>query len=752
MLETRTELAPKLRSDLIISRQIISDQPVYVVKEPVSERFFRFREIEGYILNHLDGKMDVGELRKKVEAEFNAALPRSTLDGFIAKLAKLNLLAATAEVTAPAVQPRMGKVRGDVFYLRFKAFNPDALLSRLVRRLRFLFTPSFVVLSSLTILGAASLTAFNWEQIRLDLPRLYNASSLLLAYVVMLLVITAHEFAHGLTCKYYGGGVREMGFMLIYFQPAFYCNVSDAWLFPKKSHRLWVTFAGAFFEIFIWAIATIVWRITDPYTVLNYMALVVMATSGIRTLFNLNPLVKLDGYYLLGDLVGVQNLRHRAFAYLGNGIRRVIGLQRIQSGTATPREKRVFLIYGILAASYSIWLFVLVATALGGFLTRKYRGWGFVLFTLLLVSIFRSPLKKLLKALPHPALNTVMRAKTARWIRLAVLAGVLVALSFLRMELRIGGEFTVLPVQNADVRAAVDGIISKVYADEGDSISKGAAVVSLSERDFQAELHKLKAQTDEAEAKLKLLKAGSRPEEIELARTLVAKAEERVQYAAERLDIDEKLSAQKVLSQREFEDTREQNALRKKELQEAKDHLSVLLAGSRPEDIEATEAEIRRLQAQQRYLEEQMSFLKVTSPIDGIVVTHKLKDRLGEAVHKGDLIAKVHELKTVSVEIAVPESEIADVKIGQPVVVKARAYPDRSFRGTVTIIAPVVTKPDAAHAERVVLVTTRFDNPDLLLKPDMTGNAKISCGQRRIGQLVARRFLRFIKVEFWSWW
>lgn len=751
MLETKADIAPKLRSDLIISRQVVSGQPVYVVKDPTLEKYFRFREIEGYILNQLDGKVLLEDLRKKVEGEFGASLPPATLEAFIAKLRNLNLLAGAGEVVTPA-SPSHAKVRGDVFYLRFKAFNPDALLNRLVRKLRFLFTPPFVTISAAAIVFAAMLTFINWTQIRIELPRLYTASSLLLAYFTMLLVITLHEFAHGLTCKYFGGTVREMGFMLIYFQPAFYCNVSDAWLFPKKSHRLWVTFAGAYFEIFVWALATMLWRLTDSFTLINYMALVVMTTSGIRTLFNLNPLVKLDGYYLLGDVVGVQNLRYRAFGFWSNGIRWMLGLKTIPFATATRREKRVFLIYGLLAGTYSIWLFVLVASALAGFLTRKYHGWGFVVSALLLTAIFRAPLKKLLKAALHPVLNTVMRIKAARWIRIAVLAGIVVALCFVRMELRISGEFTILPVQNADVRAAVDGIIAEVYADEGDAIAKAAPVVSLSERDFKAELHKLQAQTDEAQAKLKLLKAGSRPEELELARTQVAKAEERVRYAAERLDIDEKLSAQKVLSQREFEDTREQNAMRKKELQEAKDHLSVLLAGSRPEDIEATEAEIRRLEAQQRYLEEQVSFLKVTSPIDGIVVTHKLKDRLGEAVRKGDLIAKVHELKTVSVEIAVPESEIGDVKIGQPVVVKARAYPDRTFRGSVAIIAPVATKPEGPHAERVVLVTTRFDNPDFLLKPDMTGNAKISCGERRIINLMARRFLRFVKVEFWSWW
>src|SRR6185436_10731524 len=128
---------------------------------------------------------------------------------------------------------------------------------------------------------AVGLTASNWTEIELDLPRLYSVQSLALAWCIAMLVIVAHEFAHGLTCKHFGGSVREIGFLLLYFQPAFYCNVSDAWLFPEKSKRLWVSFAGAYFEIFLWSLATVVWRVTDPYTLINYVALVVMATSGV---------------------------------------------------------------------------------------------------------------------------------------------------------------------------------------------------------------------------------------------------------------------------------------------------------------------------------------------------------------------------------------------------------------------------------------------------------------------------------------
>ncbi len=90
--------------------------------------------------------------------------------------------------------------------------------------------------------------------------------------------------------------------------------------------------------------------------------------------------------------------------------------------------------------------------------------------------------------------------------------------------------------------------------------------------------------------------------------------------------------------------------------------------------------------------------------------------------------------------------------MGQPVILKARAYPEKSFYGKVTSIAPTVTTEDDGRGARTILVTTEIDNASLLLKPEMTGNAKIFCGKRRIFDLMTRRLVRYIRVEFWSWW
>ena len=102
----------------------------------------------------------------------------------------------------------------------------------------------------------------------------------------------------------------------MFFMPCFYCNVSDAWLFPERFKRLWVSFAGPYFELFVLALATLVWRVTDFGTWPHYLSLLVVATSTIRTLINFNPLIKLDGYYLLSDYLDISNLRRRSFWYV----------------------------------------------------------------------------------------------------------------------------------------------------------------------------------------------------------------------------------------------------------------------------------------------------------------------------------------------------------------------------------------------------------------------------------------------------
>jgi hypothetical protein len=163
------------------------------------------------------------------------------------------------------------------------------------------------------------------------------------------------------------------------------------------------------------------------------------------------------------------------------------------------------------------------------------------------------------------------------------------------------------------------------------------------------------------------------------------------------------------------------------------------------------EAEVAGLEARRHYLDQQLGLVTITSPAPGVIATPKLKEKIGEQVNNGDLIAEVYELVHVTPEIVVSEKEIGEVKPGQRVVLKARAHPEVSLSGTVKAISPRAGDSDGPE-RKVFRVMVAMDQPTGLLKPEMTGNAKILCGKRTIVHLLTRRIARYVRVEFWSWW
>src|SRR5438552_5803553 len=459
----------KLRNDLVISRQDGSDGTIFVIKDPVTERYFRFKETEHFIAQQFDGATSPEIARKRFEGKFGATLSTENLEQFVNRLRGVGLL--TDGEAAPSVQPSARKrVAGDLFYLRFKIFDPDRLFDWLIPRIQFLFTPYFVVLSAALVVGAAGVSVINWAEIIHQSGSLFRFESLALAWLVCRAVIAAHEFSHGLTCKYFGGRVREIGFLLIYFQPAFYCNVSDAWLFPEKSKRLWVTFAGAYFETFLWALATLAWRVTDPNSSLNHFALVVTVTSAIKWFFNMNPLIKLDGYYLLSDWLDAPNLRKKAFGYVGDQIRRLWGAASGRFAGITPRERRIYLIYALLAGTYSYWLLGNIVLWFAEFMVARYQGWGFVLFATTLGFLFRQPIRRSLspsttRVQPWLSKGAVLPKRAKIGLGFTALLAVFF---FCRLELKVSAPFTVLPVRNAEIRVAVEGSTEEMYAAAGE--------------------------------------------------------------------------------------------------------------------------------------------------------------------------------------------------------------------------------------------------------------------------------------------
>ncbi|HEY3219331.1 MAG TPA: efflux RND transporter periplasmic adaptor subunit [Gemmatimonadales bacterium] len=793
---------PKLRSDLTVSRQQAAGAVRYVVKDGRAGKFFRFGELEQFIAEQLDGETPLDVVRQRTEARFEATLPPEALAAFVTKLQKGGLLEAqggggdAAEQT-PSKAGRPGRLLGSLLYLRVPLFDPNRLFDRLVHRVRFCFTARFMVLSAVVIVVATGITILQWSDIRQDLSRLYRLSSIPLFLLVTLGLAFAHESAHGLTCKRFGGEVHELGFLLLYLTPAFYVNVSDAWLFPEKAKRLWVGVAGPYFELFLWALATLAWRLTDVDTRVNYAALIVMTTSGIKTFFNLNPFIKLDGYYLLSDYLELPNLRKRSFRYAGTLVKRLVGVGEQIAADLSPRERWIYLAYGLAGSVTSLSVLGYVVVTAGGYLIDTHQSWSLLAFAGLTGMKSRRKLRKLFggaarpsdpeddgdlgedvvaadngrEPSPPPAQARPRWSPRAKWLALT-LAAVAVAV-FVRPQLRIGGPVTVLPEENADVRAQVDGIVEHILVDEGDSVQAGDVIARLSNTATVAELHKTEASIRETSAEVQKLVTGATPEEFALANTAVSRVESRLRQARNNLARLQTLFATAAVSRQEVEAAQDLVTTGEIDLADARARLELLRRRSRPEDIEGARARLASLEAQRQFLEGEVRQLTVVSPASGVVATpsRQLKEMRGQLVTQGALIAKVYDFSRVRAQLIVSEKEIADVRVGQPVALRVRAYPDVAFRGTVTAVATEVTPTTSSSsqstsatttpgssttstssASRTFVVTTQIDNRDLLLKPGMTGQGKVYAGQRRIIGLITRRLARTFKVEFWSWW
>jgi putative peptide zinc metalloprotease protein len=804
-----TPAGPARRTDLVI--RPLGERGPYVVKDPRTGAYYHLGDEEHFLLTQLDGRRDAETVRATFAERFGQPLSDEELHEFLDMARAQGLLQASAAggpqtaIPPPAPPDRdRGPLGLRILYWRKSLFDPDRLFTWLAPRIGFFWTPAFLVVSAGCIVLAAALLWANRQDVTTSLLGVLRWETAPLAWLVLLFVTTCHEFAHGLTCKRHGGEVHEVGFLMIFFMPCFYCNVSDAWLFPEKSKRLWVTLAGGYFELFLWALAVFVWRVTTPDTLVNYLAFVVLSACGVQTLFNFNPLLKLDGYYLLSDWAEVPNLQQRAGAYVKGWLRRLLW------GAARPEPDprgRFLVIYGLVSWLYSLVFLVLSLVALGHVLGARWGLLGLAAAALLALLSLRG----LLHGVTAGEVRTMIllrHKRTVIWVLL--LAGVPTALCLVRVEDRAGGAFQVRPAVRAELRAPVAGFLQAVSYDEGDRVSPGAVVARLEVPDLPSRVAQKRAEVREAEAGLRLLEEGARPQEVveqrrraeraaawrdlgrqdldhareslqkELARLekQVAQNVAELDYAvvalerarrlrdsrtAQVISADEYAAVEKHcrVCRAQLEQARAQEqarralgtqeaeaelARREKELADAQAVLSLLEAGSRPAEVEAGRARLDRLRAELQYLEGLPDKMQVRSPAAGLITTPRLREKVGQYVREGDLIGVVEDPGGLEADIALAEQEVARVRPGQAVELKARALPFETFPASVDRVAPAAG-PGAVQS--TVTVTCRLGEHPADLRPGMTGYARIYTGRRSLGEILLDRALRYVRTEFW---
>ena len=787
----------KIRVDLDIQLETQAAGSAVIVKDPITRRFYRFSAVQATALQFLNGNHDLSSIAQMVSKQHSINATQEQIGDFVGKLRTLLLL------DAPECWSRLekaGRTRRwalqNALSIKLLTFNPDRLLGMLLNKVRFCFSPAFGTAALIAMFAAGAITILNWESLSGSVRSLATVNSLPLLFFVAFSVLSIHEFAHGLTLKHYGGKAEEMGLIILYFLPAFYCNVDDAWMLEKRK-RIWITLAGSYAQLCIWAASTICWRMLAVETFLSRLCLITIAFSGIQTLINFIPLIRLDGYYLLSDYLEIPNLRGKSFSFLKRILTR--GLLAREEGKPkklSTREIRIFASYGLGAFLFTAGLLWIVLKSLAGWIVEEFQTWGLVALGIAIAMAIPVAKSNDDKASTESRLAPRPFWRKKVLYRLGVL-GLLLLAGVIPWELKIAGDFTIIPSKKNSVIPEVSGTLKAIYVEEGSRVQTGQLLAEIQNFDLSNSFEETKGELASKKADLDLLLAGSRPEEIEKAKRqietkraelntilrveqqrkvlheAVARKEAELRNAQENYDRSRRLLRDGLIARNEVqrdqtlfeirqkelaeargqlrvldEKTEREYQVKKTELAQAESELNILLAGSRKELIRATEADVQKLKEKLNILAQQIEQLKIRSPMQGIVATAYLRNRIGEYLDKGYVFCEIVSEGTVIIDMPVPEKEIADVRVGFPITLKVRGYSNRTFQAHVRDISPVAVEKGSEHK---VVVHGEIGDSEGILKAGMTGVGKILCGKRLVAELVTRRLIRWLRTEFWEY-
>lgn len=526
-------LTPRLRDHVQIHRHDYRGQVWYLLQDLATGRAHRFSPGAHALIGMFDGKRTLDEIwHQAVELMGDDAPSQDEALGLLAQLhgvdaLQTNLPPDSAELLRRAEKQAKQKVASRMrspLAIRIPLWDPDRFLVATLPWVAPLFSRWAMVLWVLLVGYAGFTAAQHWEALTENLSdRVLSAQNLVLLYFIYPIVKGIHELAHGYAIRRWGGEVHELGIMLLVFMPVPYVDASASSAFRPKHQRMVVAGAGIMTELTLAAIAMLLWTVIEP-GVVRTIAYNVMLIGGVSTvLFNGNPLLRFDGYYVLADGVEIPNLAPRSNGYLGYLFRRwVFGQREAVSPVRAPGEPAWFVSYGLAAMIYR--LFILSAIVL--FVASQFFFVG-VLLALWAVytGVFSPVFTTLGKLLTDPGLN---RRPGRTRVALAAIAGVLVCIVFL-LPLPFGGraEGVIWIPEDAHVRAGVDGFVAEVSVLGGDPVAAGTTVLRLTDPVLRARASVLQARVRELEHRV----------DAELFQDRVAADLSRAELEATRLDL-----------------------------------------------------------------------------------------------------------------------------------------------------------------------------------------------------------------------
>jgi putative peptide zinc metalloprotease protein len=478
-------LKPRLRGHVRIHRHVYRGEIWYVIEDRVAGKYHRFNPSSYRVIGLLDGERSLAQVWDRLASAMDEHTPsQDELVQLFGRLYAADLIQCDVTPDVAELFERGGKQRrsklmqrfANPVSLRFPLVDPDAWLGRVLAHAGPLARLPGVLLWLAVVLPAVLLAPSHWRELTGNVTeRLLAVDNLLLLALLFPALKAAHEIGHGLAAKRFGGEVHEMGVMLLVFFPVPYVDASSSAAFESRWPRMLVGAAGMLTELFIAALAFYLWLALEPGFVRSLAFNVIVLASLTTLMFNANPLLRYDGYYIFADAIESPNLGQRSTEYWGYLLRRwVFGQHQAEPPPSTPGERRWFVAYAPLAFAYR--MFVLFSIAV--FLASRYFFVGVLVALWGLVASLVVPWARGLKRLAgDPALEPQAgRVRRVLWLGGAVLAVLLFALPLPHHSLATG---VVWPSDNAVLRSSGAGFLSRLLVRPGARVEAGQVVAEL---------------------------------------------------------------------------------------------------------------------------------------------------------------------------------------------------------------------------------------------------------------------------------
>lgn len=502
-------MKPRLRPHVQITRQHYRGRRWHVVHDPTNNQFYRLSPIAFDLVSLLDGTRTVDEAWKVSLAKFADMAPtQNEVLELLSQLYSSNLLAGDTPPETEQLLMRgrerakkraLGQAVG-LMYFKLRLLNPTPILNFIEPILRPLINKwGFLAWLAFLIYTIGSL-APHWGRLASGVDTLTSPTNWGWMMAAFVLLKLWHETGHGVICHRYGGQVPEFGAMLLVLVPSPYVDASSCWSFPNKWHRVAVGAGGMMFELFAACIAAHIWLATPDGSFTKQLCFFIMFTSGVSTVvFNANPLMRFDGYYILSDLLEVPNLMTRSTQMLKYLFQRyVYRIKQARIPSTQPGEIAILLIYGVLALVYRIFLFVVITMYVLGlffFVGLFLAIWTAAMWFVLPMGKFIHWLATSSQLMEHRgrAILTTLAMVAAG----AALLGLVPAPDYRRAVGVVESPLT------SGVYQGADGFIAQATVRTGQNVKKGDVIALLSSPELEAERRYALAAIEEARLKIR---------------------------------------------------------------------------------------------------------------------------------------------------------------------------------------------------------------------------------------------------------